>query len=135
MKVHELAERAGVTPHVVRYYVRIGLLRPERLLKNGYKEFAEGDVRRLRFIRRSQYLGFTLAEIAEIISKSAQGETPCPTVREIVARRVTDSELELEALVELRNRMKRALAQWKRMPDRLPNGNTICHLIESVDVR
>ena len=73
LKVHELAERGGVTPHVVRYYVRIGLLAPERRLKNGYQEFGEGDIRRLRFIKRCQHLGFTLSDIAEIFQRKMLG--------------------------------------------------------------
>lgn len=133
MKVHELAKRAGVTPHVVRHYVRVGLLTPTRRRENGYREFSEADVRRLLFIRRAQRLGFTLAEIAEIISTSSRGQTPCPLVRDIIERHVVDSEHELRALVALRGTMQRALAQWQHMPDRLPNGDTICHLIESVD--
>lgn len=135
MKVHELAKRAGVTPHAVRHYVRIGLLTPARRRENGYREFSEADVRRLLFIRRAQRLGFTLAEISEIISTSTRGQTPCPMVRDIIERRVVDSEHELQALVALRSTMQRALAQWQHMPDRLPDGDSICHLIESVDDR
>jgi len=135
MKVRELATRAGVTPHAVRHYVWIGLLAPTRRRENGYREFSEADVRRLLFIRRAQRLGFTLAEVTEIISTSIRGQTSCPLVRDIIERRVVDSEHELLALVALRSTMQRALAQWRHMPDRLPNGDTICHLIESIDVR
>lgn len=135
MKVHELANRVGVTPHVVRHYVRTGLLTPVRRRDNGYREFGEADVRRLLFIRRAQRLGFTLTEIAEIISTSTRGQTPCPMVRDIIQRHVVDSEHELQALVALRRTMQRAVAQWQHMPDRLPNGDSICHLIESVDDR
>ncbi len=133
MKVHELAKRVGVTPHVVRHYVRIGLLTPTRRTENGYREFSEADVRRLLFIRRAQRLGFTLAEVTEIISTGMRGQTPCPLVRDIIERHVVDSERELLALVALRSTMQRALAQWQHMPDQLPNGDSICHLIESVD--
>lgn len=46
MMVNELAQRAGVTAHAVRYYVKAGLLKPARNLSNGYKQFANGDVGR-----------------------------------------------------------------------------------------
>ena len=84
MIVHELAKLAGVTPHAVRYYAQIGLLKPTRSKRNGYQQFTETDVRRVRFVRRSQSLGFTLSEVAEILRRSRQHETPCPLVRDII---------------------------------------------------
>ena len=59
------------------------------------------------------------------------GATPCPMAREVIARRIADTDRELDALVALRERMVRAVARWRRRPDRLPDGNAICHLIES----
>ncbi len=132
MTVTELAKRAGVTPDVVRYYARIGLLKPSRHPGSGYKQFTETDVKRLLFIRRSQRLGFTLSEIAEIIHKSSKGKTPCPMVRDIIQSRIGEIGSQLDELIALHERMKRALKQWKKMPDGVPDGNAICYLIESV---
>ena len=78
MKVNELAQRAGVTAHAVRYYVKAGLLKPTRNLSNGYKQFAIGDVGRVRFVGRTQQFGFTLAEIAEIIQHERPTPIPVP---------------------------------------------------------
>ena len=134
MTVTELAKRAGVTPDVVRYYARIGLLKPSRRPDSGYKQFTETDAKRLQFIRRSQRLGFTLSEIAEIIHKSSKGKTPCPMVRDIIQLRIGEIGSQLDELIALHERMKRALKQWKKMPDGVPDGHAICYLIESVNV-
>jgi|GEM_PF-4174707 len=67
LTVHQLADRADTTSHAVRYYTRIGLLKPDRHPGNGYKLFAYDDVNRLRFIRQAKTLGFTLNEIAEVL--------------------------------------------------------------------
>lgn len=133
MTVSELAQRAAVTPSVVRYYARIGLLKPARHPDSGYKQFTETDVRRLQFIRRSRRLGFTLSEVAEIIRKSSQGRTPCPMVRNIIQLRIGEIGCELQELVALHERMKRALKKWDKMPDGAPDGRAICYLIESVN--
>jgi len=131
MRVIELARLAGVTADAVRYYARVGLLIPKRNAANGYREFSATDVRRLRFIKRAQSLGFSLAEIETIMRQAKQRKSPCPMVREIIQRHVEQTGEELEQLILLRERMKQAVRRWERMPDRIPDGNEICRLIES----
>ena len=131
MRVIELARLAGVTADAVRYYARVGLLIPKRNAANGYREFSATDVRRLRFIKRAQSLGFSLAEIETIMRQAKQRKSPCPMVREIIQRHVEQTGEELEQLILLRDRMKQAVRRWERMPDRIPDGNEICRLIES----
>jgi DNA-binding transcriptional MerR regulator len=129
--VSELARMATVSPDAVRYYARTGLLAPERNPVNGYREFSASDVRRLRFIRRAQTLGFSLAEIATIIQTAGQRKSPCPLARDIIKRHIGEAGEELEQLIRLRDRMKKAMAKWKRMPDGIPDGDEICRLIEA----
>lgn len=61
--VNELALETAAPPHVVRYYARIGLLKPRAHQQNGYRLFGSLDAQRLRFIRLAKNLGFTLNEI------------------------------------------------------------------------
>ncbi len=121
-----------MAPHVVRYYTRIGLLSPKRNRNNGYKLFAQSDVARLRFIRKAKMFGYTLAEIAEILNHASHGESPCPMVRSIIEKRIDENRKKLDELIELQKRMECALSDWRGRPDRLPDGDMVCHLIESV---
>lgn len=132
--VSELATRASVTPDTVRHYVQIGLLQPQRNPDNGYKLFEPADVHRLRFVRRAKSLGFTLSEIREILGHAQQGESPCPRVREIIHHRITENRRHLDELMALQQRMEAALDSWKEMPDGIPSGDSVCHLIEDVIV-
>ena len=131
MRVIELARSAGSSADAVRYYTRVGLLTPKRNAVNGYREFSGGDVKRLWFIKRAQSLGFSLAEIATIIRHARQRKSPCPMVRDIIQKHLEQTGEELEQLILLRDRMKTAVRRWKRMPDRVPDGDEICRLIES----
>jgi len=133
MTVSELARRAGVTPDAVRYYSRLDLLSATRNSANRYRQFLASDIKRLRFIKRAQSLGFSLGEIATIIQQASHRKSPCPMVREIIQRRIGDAGEELEKLILLRDRMKKALAKWRRMPDSTPDGDEICRLIEAID--
>lgn len=132
--VSELATRASVTPDTVRHYVQIGLLQPRRNPDNGYKLFEPADVHRLRFVRQAKSLGFTLSEIREILCHAQQGESPCPRVREIIQHRITENRQHLEDLMALQQRMEVAVASWESMPDGVPSGDSVCHLIEEVIV-
>jgi DNA-binding transcriptional MerR regulator len=134
MFVNEMAQSAQVPTHVVRYYTRIGLLKPKYRAENGYKVFTEPDVKRLKFIRKAKALGFTLSEIEKILNEASQGKTPCPLVRTTLEQRIKENSRKLEELMALQQQMEKALVQWQNMPDVMPKGDTVCHLIESIDI-
>jgi MerR family Zn(II)-responsive transcriptional regulator of zntA len=127
-----LAKRADVSLFTVRYYTRIGLLKPSRQPSNNYKIYKPSDATRLRFIVAAKELGFTLAEITQILDEAKHGNSPCPMVREIVERRIEENRRKIEELKQLQKKMKRALTDWSEMENSMPNGESVCHLIESV---
>lgn len=131
-QVKELAQQCNVTVDAVRYYTRMGLLQPGRNPVNGYKLFDRKDARHLAFISRAKQLGYTLAEIKHILNECDKGNSPCPLVREIIQHRIKDNRAKLEKLLELQNKMELTLRDWASMPDGIPDGNSICTLIESV---
>ncbi len=129
--VTELANHGGATPHAVRYYTRMGLLRPKRNPNNGYRLYEYREVSWLRFIRQAKSLGYTLHEIREIMHHSEQKQSPCPQVREMLMQRIDENRRQLEELSALQTRMEQALEKWADMPDGAPDGHSVCHLIES----
>jgi DNA-binding transcriptional MerR regulator len=132
MTVNDLARRAGIPGHVVRYYTRVGLLKPHRDPTNQYRVYRASDVARLRFIRRAKVLGFTLGDIGQILHDADRRRSPCPRTRRIILSRMGESEQRLSALLALQGRMQNAIKVWRKLPDAVPNGESICHLIEAV---
>ncbi len=132
-QVSELALKCNVSKDTVRYYAKIGLLKPKRNENNGYQTFSERDIKHLDFIRRAQYLGYSLKEIKHIIEQSKKGSSPCPLVRDFIQQRLKSNKERLAQLMELQHHMEEALAKWQGMPDGIPDGNSICALIESID--
>jgi len=130
MTVHEVARRVGVTLDAVRYYVRIGLLYPQRSPSNGYRLFSPEDIKRLRFILRAKKLGFTLTEIRQIFSDTEQSCSPCPAVRDILKRRIRENKKTIDELVLMQQRMEQAQSEWDQIPDGVPDDKTLCPLIE-----
>lgn len=133
LTVNELANRAAAAPHVVRYYLRIGLLKPRGHQENGYRLFGKQDAQRLRFIRLAKTLGFTLSEIRRITDHADHGKSPCGEVRKIIQQRIRENRARIDAMTKLQNRMESALELWESMPDGVPEGHHVCHLIESFE--
>ena len=126
-----LAKRADVPLFTVRYYTRIGLLRPSRNLRNGYKIYKPSDRDRLRFIAAAKELGFTLAEIEEILDHAVHGDSPCPMVREVVEKRIDENRKKISEMKRLQKRLESAADMWKNMENSEPDGHSVCRLIET----
>jgi len=85
------------------------------------------------FIRRARYLGYTLHEIAQIFEEAAREKSPCPLVRDLIRRHIVENRERLDEVLEVQSRMEQALAQWATMPDGIPDGDSVCRLIESIE--
>ena len=127
-----LAKNLNVPIFTVRYYTRIGLLHPHKQKSNGYKVYQPSDATRLKFILSAKDLGFTLAEITQILEKAEHGESPCPSVRKIIVHHIEENKRKMRELQKLQKKMENALKDWENLNDSMPNGTSVCHLIESV---
>lgn len=130
-RIGEIAKQAGVSVDTIRHYTQKALLAPRRDPENGYQLYASTDVQRVRFILQAKRLGYTLKEIDEIFAEAGQGRSPCPRVREIIEARIGENRHRLDELNASQARMERALERWRSMPDGIPDGNSVCHLIET----
>lgn len=99
--IGNLARRAGVGIDTVRYYEREGLLAPSRRLPSGYRRYSEAELTRLRFIRRSQALGFSLKEIRELLALSAHSDVA--RVKRRAQAKLDDVEKRIAELQRIRS--------------------------------
>ena len=126
MHVNELAKEAGISPHVVRFYARTGLLKPGRNPSNGYKVFGQNEVKRLRFIRMAQCLGYSLAEIAEMLHRLEDGATPCDLMEKILRERLVENQGKIEMFEKTQALMERALEYLSNRAWRSANIDGLC---------
>jgi DNA-binding transcriptional MerR regulator len=69
LQIGEVAERTGVTQRTLRFYEEKGLLRPPSRMEGGFRLYSEADIHRVERIKNlQQLLGFTLAEIKEMVN-------------------------------------------------------------------
>lgn len=75
MHIGELARAAGVNIQTIRFYEREGLLPEPARTASGYRSYQQRDLERVMFIRRNHEIGFTLAEIQQLLHLHAALET------------------------------------------------------------
>ncbi|RYF07679.1 MAG: MerR family transcriptional regulator, partial [Comamonadaceae bacterium] len=84
------AERAGVSPRMVRHYESLGLLAPVARTDSGYRQYSEADVHTLRFIRRARDLGFSMEEIAALLGLWQDRRRASSQVKKIAQAHIDD---------------------------------------------
>ena len=105
MTVGRLAREAQVNVETVRYYERRGLMPEPDRSRSGYRRYGPGMVRRLRFIKRAQELGFSLDEISELLSLSVTPDTTCAEVRDRAETKVADIEERIGTLERMKEQL------------------------------
>lgn len=88
LTIGQLAKRAGVNVETIRYCERRELLAEPPRTTSGYRQYSEAAVRRIRFVKRAQELGFTLEEIAELLELRVDRDTSCDAVEQRAERAV-----------------------------------------------
>ncbi|WP_455372219.1 Cu(I)-responsive transcriptional regulator [Limibacillus halophilus] len=68
MKIGEVARASGVPAKTIRYYEEIGLIAPAERTDSGYRDYGTNDLETLRFIARSRSLGFSVAEVSDLLA-------------------------------------------------------------------
>ncbi len=68
LTIGKLAKQTEVTIETIRHYQRIGLLTEPAKPDGGYRSYSANAISRIRFIKRAQQAGFTLKEIATLLS-------------------------------------------------------------------
>jgi MerR family mercuric resistance operon transcriptional regulator len=107
LTISRLASQGGVNLETVRYYERKGLLPKPPRTKAGYRIFPDETLRRLRFIKRTQQLGFSLTEIREFLALRIKPRTEREHIRAQVEAKIVDIEREIKSLEAMKNTLQR----------------------------
>ena len=104
-----LADEAGVNVETIRYYQRRGLMPEPDKPAHGYRRYDATTVKRVRFIKRAQALGFTLEEIGGLLKLDEAHA--CAETRELASHKLQTIETKLADLVAMRKALTALLCQ------------------------
>jgi MerR family transcriptional regulator, copper efflux regulator len=128
LTIGRLASEVGINLETVRFYEREGLLEKPPRSRTGYRLFPLDSVRRLRFIKRAQELGFSLNEVRDLLSLRASSRTTSAEIRQRAEAKLIDIEAKIKNLESIRESLRKLV---KSCPGCGPL--TDCTILESLD--
>lgn len=135
MQIRELSKQAGVNAKTIRYYEEVGILPPATRQPNGYREYEQVDVERLKLVAGARRLEFSLEEIREILDLRDRGIAPCGVLLDLLNQKA-DSISQRIAELELLQTDLRALydSGLTFSTDDVEGKNCVCHLVSEHEV-
>ncbi|HHL42399.1 MAG TPA: heavy metal-responsive transcriptional regulator [Hellea balneolensis] len=111
LTIGKLAKECGVNIDTIRYYERQNLIEPEGRSLSGYRNYSRHSVNRLRFIRKTQSLGFTLKEIKNLLEITEQEDADCGDIRECARAKIAEIKPKIQDLQKIKKGLE-ALANY-----------------------
>lgn len=126
-----LAKAAAVSPDTIRHYEKVGILPPAHRTAGGYRVYPASAVQRVQVVQRALRIGFTLAELAEVLQARDAGATPCGRVFELAQQKLEAIAARIDDLKRTERALKKVLAEWQsRMQSVAPGEKS--HLLYSL---
>jgi MerR family copper efflux transcriptional regulator len=126
-----LAKSAGVSPDTIRHYERIGVLARASRTQSGYRVYPASALERVLVVQRALRIGFTLAELAEVLKARDAGGAPCRRVYQLAQDKLKGIEADIEALKRTRRYLKKVLCDWEQRIENAGSGER-SHLLYSI---
>lgn len=108
LTIGRLAKAAGVNVETIRYYQRVSLLTEPVKPYDGFRVYPDETINRIRFIKRAQKLGFSLKDIAHLLSL---GDGHCDDAREQAEAKLTQVEAQIKDLQSMRKTLKKLISE------------------------
>ena len=109
LTIGRLAKDAGIHLETVRYYERQGLMPKPPRTQSGYRLYSADAIRRLRFIKRAQELGFSLREVRELLALRISRTATAAAVRTRAEAKIIDIEAKIATLESMKKTLRKLL--------------------------
>lgn len=130
MEIREISNQTGVPAKTIRYYEEIGLLPSPARKSNGYRDYSQFDVHRLKLVAGARRLDIPLVEIKEILNMRDQGQAPCGVLLDLLAAKAEEIETRIRELQHLQAELRQLHDLGLTFPtDDVEGKNCVCHLV------
>jgi len=103
MNIGQAAKASGVSAKMIRYYEQTGLIPAADRTASGYRDYSGTDVHMLRFVRRARDLGFSVAEIGDLLGLWRDETRKSSEVKRLAQGHVEELERKISALQDMVN--------------------------------
>ena len=110
MNIGAAARQSGVSAKMLRHYESLGLLPQVQRSDSGYRQYSQGEVHTLRFIKRARDLGFSMAEIAELVSLWQNRRRASTNVRRIAQKHADELAQRINAMQAMQDTLAHLIA-------------------------
>lgn len=104
--VGEAGRRSNVSAKMVRHYEALGLLPAVSRTDSGYRQYTDKEVHTLRFIRRARDLGFSMAEIGELLKLWQNRRRPSASVKRIASEHIAALDAKMAEMAAMRKTLQ-----------------------------
>ena len=105
MRIGELAKATGTKAETIRYYEREGILPAADRTDSNYRDYSPDHLAALTFVRRARQLGFSMAQVRELLALSDHEDKPCQDVDQLVQDQLEEVERKIEDLQSLQSEL------------------------------
>ena len=102
LNIGQAASASGVSAKMIRHYEDIGLLPAATRTAAGYRQYGAGDVHTLRFVRHARDLGFSIAEIGELVGLWHNRRRPSRQVKALAQAHIQELEQKVQELLAMK---------------------------------
>lgn len=110
MTIGQISQRSRVTPRAIRHYEKLGLIRPALRSNSNYRLFDKNSEERLGFISRCRSLGFSIAEISDLLRVVDEPDRTCAQVKDLTAKHLTLIDEKITDLTAMRSTLAQGLS-------------------------
>ena len=105
MNIGEAAKLSNLTVKTVRYYADIGLVRPLKNNRTGYRDFSDDDLAQLQFVAKARKFNFTIQECEELLSLYSDKNRSSKEVKDLTLEKISEIDIKLNELKDLRHQL------------------------------
>lgn len=126
MNIGQAAQATGVSAKMIRHYESVGLFPTPRRTEAGYRQYSSGEVHTLRFIRHARDLGFSIAQIGDLVSLWQDRGRPSRQVKALAQAHIHELERKAQDLLAMKATLEHLVKRCRG------DGRPDCPIIDSL---
>ena len=134
MEIRDLVKRTNVSAKTIRYYEEINLLPPAARKTNGYRDYSEPDIERVKLVNGARRLDFSLKEIKELLDLRDRKIAPCGILLDMLESKAEEIHHRIAELQILEKNLRQLNSLGNTFPtDDVEGKNCVCHLVSELN--